>query len=266
MPVCTACTVVCTLFSYEHPALPAARPLSTPLSRAARIPTPTRPKCTPPHRHPHPPPSLRPAAEAIEAARRLERLAEMSGGGNRVTLSSLASIDEDSDQQVQQRLSLILKADASGSVEAVRSALGALPQDAVLLRYLLAAPGEITTSDIDLAAASSGMVLGFNVTTSDAVQVGAHRAACCPLCMQVLCGGWPRVVQGRCKARLESRWAILSFRSPPHPCTHQLSPRYCSTPPPPPHRRPPSGRVLSCAPTPSFTTSSMTSVRRWRAG
>lgn len=116
------------------------------------------------------------AAEAIEAARRLERLAEMSGGGNRVTLSSLASIDEDSDQQVQQRLSLILKADASGSVEAVRSALGALPQDAVLLRYLLAAPGEISTSDIDLAAASGGMVLGFNVTTSDAVQAAAKRA------------------------------------------------------------------------------------------
>ena len=56
-------------------------------------------------------------------------------------------------------------------MEAVRSALGALPQDAVLLRYLLAAPGEISTSDIDLAAASGGMVLGFNVTTSDAVQV-----------------------------------------------------------------------------------------------
>ncbi|EFN52432.1 hypothetical protein CHLNCDRAFT_58881 [Chlorella variabilis] len=115
------------------------------------------------------------AAEAIEAARRLERLAEMSGGGNRVTLSSLASIDEDGDQQVQQRLSLILKADASGSVEAVRSALGALPQDAVLLRYLMAAPGEITTSDIDLAAASGGMVLGFNVAVTDAVQAAAKR-------------------------------------------------------------------------------------------
>ncbi|KAL4421069.1 hypothetical protein ABPG77_001364 [Micractinium sp. CCAP 211/92] len=116
------------------------------------------------------------AAEAVEAARRLERLAEMSGGGNRVTLSSLASIDEDGDQQVQQRLSIILKADASGSVEAVRSALGALPQEAVMLRYLLAAPGEITISDVDLAAASGGMVLGFNVMTSEAVQAAAKRA------------------------------------------------------------------------------------------
>ena len=115
-----------------------------------------------------------PAAEAIDAARRLERLAEMSGGGSRVTLSSLASLDEaDENQQVQQRLNIILKGDASGSVEAVRSALGALPQDAVLLRYLMAAPGEITASDIDLAAASGGMVLGFNVPVTDAVQVRA---------------------------------------------------------------------------------------------
>ena len=72
---------------------------------------------------------------------------------------------------MQQRLNIILKGDASGSVEAVRSALGALPQDAVLLRYLMAAPGEITASDIDLAAASGGMVLGFNVPVTDAVQV-----------------------------------------------------------------------------------------------
>ena len=68
------------------------------------------------------------------------------------------------------------QADASGSCEAVKSALSALPQDAVLLRYLLAAPGEITTSDIELAAASGGMVLGFNVQVPDAVQVRRLRA------------------------------------------------------------------------------------------
>ena len=40
----------------------------------------------------------------------------MSGGGSRVTLSSLASIDEDasSDQQVQQRLNIILKVRREG--------------------------------------------------------------------------------------------------------------------------------------------------------
>lgn len=111
------------------------------------------------------------AAEAIEDARRLERLAELAGGGSMVTLSSLASVDDDEGHQSLQRLNIILKADTSGSIEAVRAALGALPQDTVMLRYLMASPGEVSISDIDLAVASSGTILGFNVAPSDAVAV-----------------------------------------------------------------------------------------------
>jgi translation initiation factor IF-2 len=118
----------------------------------------------------------RAAAEAVEDARRLERLAEMAGGGSKVTLSSLASIDDDIDtEQAIQRMNIILKADASGSVEAVKSALSGLPQDSVMLRYLMAAPGEVTISDIDLAVASGGMVLGFGVNPSEAVLAAAKR-------------------------------------------------------------------------------------------
>lgn len=118
----------------------------------------------------------RQAAEAVEDSRRLERLAEMAGGGNVVTLSSLASMDDDSEDQALQRMNVILKADASGSVEAVKSALGALPQDSVMLRYLMAAPGEVTISDIDLAVASGGMVLGFGVQPSEVVAAAAKRS------------------------------------------------------------------------------------------
>jgi translation initiation factor IF-2 len=117
----------------------------------------------------------RQAAEAVEDARRLERLSEMAGGGNMVTLSSLASMDDDSEEQTLQRMNIILKADASGSCEAVKAALSALPQDTVMLRYLLAAPGDITASDIDLALASGGMVLGFNVQPSEAVAAEAKK-------------------------------------------------------------------------------------------
>jgi hypothetical protein len=78
------------------------------------------------------------AAEAIEAARRLERLAEMSGGGNRVTLSSLASIDEDGEQQAQQRLSLILK------VGCQRSLHGAAAGAAVGARTMPWGRGDVT--------------------------------------------------------------------------------------------------------------------------
>lgn len=75
-----------------------------------------------------------------------------------------------------------MQADASGSMEAVKAALGALPQGSVVLRYLLAAPNDITISDVDLAAASKGLVLGFNVEPSEAVLAAAkHQGA--PTCL-----------------------------------------------------------------------------------
>ena len=67
------------------------------------------------------------------------------------------------------------QADASGTMEAVKAALGSLPQDSVVLRYLLAAANEITTSDVDLAAVSGAIVLGFNVEPSEAVMAAAKR-------------------------------------------------------------------------------------------
>lgn len=120
----------------------------------------------------------RAAAERVESSRRLERLAELSGGGAMVTLSSLASMDEsDNEDGVQQlqRMNIILKADASGSCEAVKSALSTLPQDTIKLRWLLSSPGEVTVSDVDLASASGGIVLGFNVNPSEAVMAAAKR-------------------------------------------------------------------------------------------
>lgn len=69
----------------------------------------------------------------------------------------------------------LLQTDASGSLEAVRNALSGLPQDSVVLRYLMATPNDITVSDIDLAAASKGLVLGFNVEPSETVLAAAKH-------------------------------------------------------------------------------------------
>lgn len=60
-------------------------------------------------------------------------------------------------------LSLILKADVSGSVEAVRDSLLKLSNDQVTIKVLFAAPGGITESDVMLATASNAIILGFNV-------------------------------------------------------------------------------------------------------
>ena len=60
-------------------------------------------------------------------------------------------------------------------MEAVKAALASLPQDSVVLRYLLAAANDITSSDVDLAAASGAIVLGFNVEPGEAVIADAKN-------------------------------------------------------------------------------------------
>ena len=72
------------------------------------------------------------------------------------------------------------QADATGALEAVKAAVGALPQDRVAPRFLLAAASDITPSDVDLAFASEAIILGFNQEPGEAVlaaakQFGARR-------------------------------------------------------------------------------------------
>ena len=69
-------------------------------------------------------------------------------------------------------LSLVLKADVSGSLEAFEDEIAKLPQDEVQVSIVLAGVGGITESDINLAAASDAIVMGFNVRP-----VGDARAA-----------------------------------------------------------------------------------------
>jgi translation initiation factor IF-2 len=60
-------------------------------------------------------------------------------------------------------LRLIIKADAHGSVEALTAAIGNLPVTEVAVSILHAGVGNVTESDIMLAAASRAVVIGFNV-------------------------------------------------------------------------------------------------------
>lgn len=108
-------------------------------------------------------------AEERAAAQRQSRLAQ-AAAARRVSLTSLSSQAREGELK---ELNLILKADVQGSVEAILAALNQLPQDQVQLRVLLAAPGEITETDVDLAAASSAVIIGFNTTLAS----GARQAA-----------------------------------------------------------------------------------------
>jgi translation initiation factor IF-2 len=103
------------------------------------------------------------------AEQRTSRL-QRAMSSRRVTLNSLSAQAQEGELK---ELNLLLKADVQGSLEAILGALEQLPQKEVQLRTLLAAPGEITETDVDLAAASGAVILGFSTTLAS----GAKRAA-----------------------------------------------------------------------------------------
>ena len=73
-------------------------------------------------------------------------------------------------------LSLIIKADVQGSVEALAHALQKLSTEEVKVNVVHSGVGAITESDINLALASNAVVVGFN-TRADATAkklIGAH--------------------------------------------------------------------------------------------
>jgi translation initiation factor IF-2 len=70
-------------------------------------------------------------------------------------------------------VNIVLKADVQGTLEAVRTALERLSEEQVRVNIVHAATGIITESDVMLALASKGIVIGFN-SRSD---TGARRLA-----------------------------------------------------------------------------------------
>ena len=60
-------------------------------------------------------------------------------------------------------LPLVLKADVQGSVEALTEQLKKIPQEKIRLRIIRSGVGAINEGDVLLAAASEGIVVGFNV-------------------------------------------------------------------------------------------------------
>jgi translation initiation factor IF-2 len=70
-------------------------------------------------------------------------------------------------------LNVILKTDVQGSIEPIRHSLEQLGTGEVKVRIIHSATGSISESDVMLAAASNGLIIGFNVTA----QEGARRVA-----------------------------------------------------------------------------------------
>lgn len=64
--------------------------------------------------------------------------------------------------EIKEVVPLILRADVQGSVEAIKNSLLAIHTDKVELNFISEGVGEISESDVELAAASSATIIGFH--------------------------------------------------------------------------------------------------------
>ncbi len=110
-------------------------------------------------------------AQSRAADDRTNRL-QQALSSRRVTLSTLSA---QAQQGELKELNIILKGDVQGSVEAILGSLKQLPQKEVQIRVLLASAGEVTETDVDLAAASGAVVIGFNTTLAPNARQAAEQ-------------------------------------------------------------------------------------------
>ncbi|MEM1211352.1 MAG: translation initiation factor IF-2 [Planctomycetota bacterium] len=115
--------------------------------------------------------SLKKAESIAEQVREDERQQAMASQ-TKVTLDNFAATIEAGKVQ---ELRVVLKADVQGSIETLKQSLAEIGNNEVAVKVLHGAVGAITESDIDLADASDGVIIGFHVTATSAVREIAEQ-------------------------------------------------------------------------------------------
>jgi translation initiation factor IF-2 len=109
---------------------------------------------------------------AHQRGERLRREARAKQAGQGISLESLF-------EQMQsggvQDLNLVIKGDVQGSVEAIVGELAKIDHSEVRVNVIHTGVGGITENDVNLAAASRAMVIGFNVRPSSEARQLAER-------------------------------------------------------------------------------------------
>jgi len=88
---------------------------------------------------------------------------------------SLENLFDRIQEGLVKNLTLIIKADVNGSIEAIRDSLNKLSNKEVKIDIIHSGTGTITESDIALAAVSNAIIIGFNVRPSSKVQATANE-------------------------------------------------------------------------------------------
>ncbi len=101
------------------------------------------------------------------------RHGQRSSTGNLDTVLTLDSVVKQIDAGDVKELVLVLKADVQGSVEAIVQSVEKLSDGDVKARVIHSGSGAVSDSDVQLASASEGIILAFNV----GFEIGAERTA-----------------------------------------------------------------------------------------
>jgi len=109
------------------------------------------------------------------AQRRGERLRREQLATQRPAGVSLEKLFEQMEEGQIQELRLVVKADVQGSVEASVSEVEKIQHAEVRVRVIHSGVGGITESDVNLAAASAALIVGFNVRPSPEARALAER-------------------------------------------------------------------------------------------
>jgi translation initiation factor IF-2 len=119
--------------------------------------------------------------ETLDAAREEagNRIDAGKAAGTEASGASIANImdwlNTKAGQSDDKMLNVVVKADTQGSVEAIVSELKKIEADKVKLEILHSGVGTITTTDVALAAASKGIILGFHTRIDSGVADVAKR-------------------------------------------------------------------------------------------
>lgn len=117
--------------------------------------------------------SEREARDIAARRRHLQRVQQFSAPKKTISLDNLAELVADSDLK---ELPLIVKADVSGSVEAICDAMMQLNTDEVQVRIVHKGVGAVNESDVLLAANTGAMIVGFHMRPGAAILDRAAEA------------------------------------------------------------------------------------------
>ncbi len=111
-------------------------------------------------------------ARDIASKRRLAKESEGRGGSSAASLDDLYNRIHEGEVE---NINVIIKADTTGSAEAIKGALEKLETEGVKVNIVASTAGAITESDILLASASHAIVYGFNVRPNALVKAKADE-------------------------------------------------------------------------------------------